>query len=298
MIDALRYFFSEAALSLWRGRRASSLSVLTIAAGLFVLGVFLVLTTNLQQLVTRWSSAAEFSVYLQDAVSEPQKEAVTRALRQNLAVSGVEFVSKPEALRRFTRDFPDLAAAARSSAQNPFPASLEVRLASASTDAAALQRLAATVGRLPGVSDVRYDRRWLERLSSMAGAIRWSGFGLSAVLILAAALTIANVVRLALFARRDEIEIMELVGAPMSFIRGPFVCEGILQGAIGALLALVLLRVAFAITRGTLDVLARLAGAQGALFLPATTSMLLLVGGALVGCVGSLFAVRRFHARG
>lgn len=295
MIAALRYFFSEAALSLWRGRRASTLSILTIAAGLFVLGVFLILTTNIQRLVARWTSAAEFSVYLQDTVTEGQREAVSGALRRNQAVAGVEYVSKSEALRRFTRDFPDLASAARSSAQNPFPASLEVRLASATTDAAALRGLASSVGKLPGVSDVRYDHRWLQRLSAMARAIRWGGFGLSAVLILAAALTIANVVRLALFARRDEIEIMELVGAPMTFIRGPFVCEGILQGAIGALLSLVLLRVAFAFSRGSLDVVAQLAGADGAVFLPASTWLLLLLGGAAVGCVGSLFAVRRFH---
>jgi cell division transport system permease protein len=115
------------------------------------------------------------------------------------------------------------------------------------------------------------------------------------VLILAAAFTITNVVRLALFARRDEIEIMELVGAPISFIRGPFICEGILQGTAGAVLALAALRLAFSVSRGSLDTLAQLAGANAAVFLPFSTVALLLVGGGLVGCVGSLFAIRRFR---
>lgn len=296
MISALRYFVNEALLSLWRGRRASSLAILTIAIGLFVLGVFLVLTLNLQRLVERWSSAAEFSIYLQDAASPAEREAVTRAIRAHNGVAGVDFVSKPEALNRFTRDFPDLAAAARTSPSNPFPASLEVKLRSAAVDAAGLERLARTLARMPGVTDVRYDRRWLERLAATATAVRWTGLALSAVLILAAAFTITNVVRLALFARRGEIEIMELVGAPLSFIRGPFICEGILQGAAGGVAALIVLRIAFSASRGSLDTLAQLAGADAAAFLPVSTIALLLAGGAAVGCVGSLMAIRRFRA--
>jgi cell division transport system permease protein len=169
-----------------------------------------------------------------------------------------------------------------------------VRLTSPTANGAALERLAQSVSQMPGVSDVRYDRRWLERLSSMAAAVRWTGVALSVVLILAAALTISNVVRLALLARRDEIEIMELVGAPMSMIRGPFICEGILQGAFGALLALLLLRVAFGFARASLDVVAQFAGADTAVFLAPSAALLLIAGGALVGCAGSLFAVRRW----
>ena len=95
---------------------------------------------------------------------------------------------------------------------------------------------------MPGVADVRYDRRWLDRLASLSAFVRYAGFILAGVLVLAAGLTVANVVRLALYARRDEVEIMELVGAPMAFIRGPFVCEGIIQGGIGAVLALAALQ--------------------------------------------------------
>jgi cell division transport system permease protein len=293
VIASLRYFVIEALYSLWRGRRSSVLSILTIAIGLFVLGVFLVLTANLGRLVQRWSSAAEFSIYLRDSVTDAERGAVVAAVTASPGVAGVDLVSKADALQRFTRDFPDLAVAARTSPNNPFPASLEVRLASATANTAAVERLAQAASRMPGVSDVRYDRRWLERLASVAGAIRWTGLALSAVLILAAALTISNVVRLALFSRRDEIEIMELVGAPMSMIRGPFICEGILQGAAGAVVALLLLRVAFAFSRTSLDTVAQLAGTDTAVFLAPSAVLLLLVGGAVVGCAGSLLAIRR-----
>ena len=104
MIAALRYFAAEAVLSLWRGRRASALSILTIGIGLFVLGVFLLATTNLEQLVSRWSSAAEFSVYLRDAVTDSQREAVARKARAHRLVAGVTAVSKAQAVARFDAD--------------------------------------------------------------------------------------------------------------------------------------------------------------------------------------------------
>ena len=85
---------------------------------------------------------------------------------------------------------------------------------------------------------MRYDRQWLTRVLSAIRVIRGVGLALGAILTIAAALTVANVVRLALYARRDELEIMQLVGAPQAYIRGPFVMEGVLQGGIGALLAL------------------------------------------------------------
>ena len=106
---------------------------------------------------------------------------------------------------------------------------------------------------MPGVADVRYDRQWLDRAavgrSASSAASAWCS---ARVLTLAAALTVANVVRLALYARRDEIEIMQLVGAPQAYIRGPFVMEGVLQGGIGALRRAGRAGVAFLALRGAL----------------------------------------------
>src|SRR5205085_11784737 len=113
----------------------------------------------------------------------------------------------------------------------------------------AVDALAARLQQLPGVADVRFDRQWLARLMSAIGLIRGVGLVLGAVLTIAAALTVANVVRLALYARRDELEIMQLVGAPQAYIRGPFVMEGVLQGGAGALVALAALAGGFLIVR-------------------------------------------------
>jgi cell division transport system permease protein len=296
MIGALKYFLTEAAVSLWRGRRSSILSVLTIAVALFMLGLFLLVSANLERLVAEWGRSAEFSVYLRDEATSSERGAIEGVLKAEPSVTGVEFVSKDAALARFRRDVPDLAPATEGAPDNPFPASFEVRLSSTRVDAAALERLATRAARMQGVADVRYDRRWLDRLVSLASFVRWSGLALSAVLILAAALTVTNVVRLALYARRDEVEIMELVGAPMAFIRGPFVFEGILQGGLGASVAVLALWLGVGLARP------RLAAAAGGLvdasaieFLSAETALLVLVGGMVVGCIGGLVAARRLR---
>ena len=83
------------------------------------------------------------------------------------------------------------------------------------------------------MADVRFDRRWLERLGQIATGVRWAGWILGAVLLIASVLTVATVVRLALHARRDEVDIMQLMGAPIGLLRGPLVVEGILQGGAG-----------------------------------------------------------------
>jgi cell division transport system permease protein len=146
---------------------------------------------------------------------------------------------------------------------------------------------------MAGVADVRYDRQWLDRLEAAIAVIRGVGLVLGSVLTIAAALTVGNVVRLALHARRDELEIMQLVGAPQVYIRGPFVMEGILQGGTGAALALVALLMAFALVRVRYLVpLASTIDISSVRFLPVELCLLVVVGGMLVGCVGGLVAAR------
>jgi cell division transport system permease protein len=292
-VRALRYFCKEAFASLWRGRRSGILSVATITTALFVLGAFLLVTSNLERLLARWGSAAEFSVYLRDAITPEEQAGVDHLLNDSGLIAGRDYVSKSEALRRFKHNFADLSASSDSLGDNPFPASLEVRLRPEAASGPAVDRLAERVGRAPGVADVRYDRRWIDRLVAGVAMIRGIGVFLALILILAASLTVANVVRLALYARRDEIQIMELVGAPLAYIRGPFVFEGILQGGTGSIAALALLWIGFIFGRARYgQSLATLVDPSMFGFLPVELCCLLLVGGMAVGCVGGMVAAR------
>jgi cell division transport system permease protein len=291
---ALKYFVNEAAESLLRSWRSAVLAIMTIAAGLFVLGFFLMVNNNLQRVVGRWSEAAEMSIYLKDEATREQIQALEAIIEQSGLTDRRQYLSKADALKRFREDFPDLAGATERLERNPLPASLEIRLGTrARTAATAVDELAARLGSEPGVADVRYDRRWLSRLGSAIRFVRTIGLVIVALLAVAAAMTVANVVRLAAYARRDEIEIMQLVGAPFAFIRGPFVAEGILQGGLGALVAIVLLWAIFLAGRAWYGHLALEGlGLATLTFLPFGVLLSLVAGGMVLGCVGGLIVAR------
>jgi cell division transport system permease protein len=292
-VRALTYFFDESVRSLWRGGGASLLAAATSAISLFVLGLFLLAGANASRMLERWSAAAEFSVYLADTATADQRAAIEHALATSGVVADETYVTSEQALEVFSRQFPDLAGAARSLSSNPLPASYEIRLRPAVAYDSAADGLATRLRTLAGVSDVRYDRRWIDRLLGAVRAVRGAGFALASLLIAASVVTIMSVVRLALVARQQEIEIMQLVGAPLAYIRGPFVMEGTLQGLIGSVAAIGLLGVVYASARGPLVAWSAGVVDTGDLrFLPMTLVAALLAGGTIVGCVGGALAAR------
>ena len=217
---ALDYALREGWASLWRARGSSVPAILAIALALVVLGSLLLVTWNIDRLLAEWTSAAELSVFLRDDATSEQRGAIESIVDASGVAAGREYVSKADALSRFRREFTDVAALADELEGNPFPASVEVRIrpeAESGDQAGALvDRLAA----MPGVADVRYDREWLARIGSGLATLRGTGFVFALLMALAASVTVASVVRLGLQSRRDEIEIMQLVGSPIAFIRG------------------------------------------------------------------------------
>jgi cell division transport system permease protein len=296
LIHTLRYCLTEASRSLWRQRGSSVLSMLTIAAAALVVGGFLLVTVNLERVLARWSATAEVSIYLRDDITQDQRVELNRALVGSALVASREFVSKSEALNRFKRDFPDLSSGLDGAPDNPLPASIDVRLRPQGADSATVEALVQQLQRMGGVADIRFDRQWLARLSSLIRALQWGGWILGAVLAIAAVLTVTTVVRLALHARRDEIEIMQLVGAPIGLLRGPLVSEGMLHGGVGSLVALAALHVAFVAVKSQAGpALAMVVEPELQGFLPTAAAAALVAGGMAVGSLGGWLAAR--HVR-
>lgn len=290
---AIDYAIRQAWASLWRSRGSAAFAVVAIALAVAVLGAVLLLTSNVERVVSAWTSAAEFSVYLRDDATSEHRGAIESLIDGSGVAAGREYVSKAQALSRFRRDFSELAALTQGFDDNPFPASVEVRVRSDAERDGRASALVQRVAALPGVADVRYDREWLGRLAAGLDAIRGVGAAVALLMALAAALTVAAVVRLGLHARRDEIEIMQLVGSPAAFIRGPFVAEGLMQGGLGALLALALLWAAFATMRAWWGPqVAALLDGTAPTFLSIRLALWLVLGGMLVGGAGGFAAAR------
>lgn len=292
-MSLLVYAFQEARASLVRGGRGALMSVGTIAIAFLALGGFLLVTANLQRYVQQWMASAELSVFLRDEIDEQEREAVRTRLASEAAVLRVDYLTKEAALERFRADFPELADVTASIGLNPFPASFEVRLRpgpGVADNAAAISR---TVMALDGVADVQFDRRWLERVLSLIGGVRVAGLAVTVVLLLGAAFTVTAVVRLSLHARRDELDIMQLVGAPGGFIRGPFIMEGLLLGGMGALVALAALGLGFWAFQGWLGrEAAGLLGGEALSFLGFRDMVMLSGAGLAVGALAGFVASR------
>ncbi len=293
MSKAMRYAFEEAISGLLRRRVLTVVSIATIGASLGVFGLFFSIARAGGVLVESLASKVQVVVYLKPDLKEAERAALVAKIKAQPVVKGVEERTSEEALARFKGLFPDLAAIPEEIGETPFPPSVEVSLKPDLAKAPIVSSLIEGWRKTDGVDDVHYDAILVNRLSAFVGLVRGLALVLGLVLAVASGFTIANVIRLSVYSREDEIEIMRLVGASKSFIRGPFLVEGSLSGAFGGLLAsgllaLVLRRVVEAMRGANLG--ATLAPVLG------SVDVLALIGiGATVGLFGSFVSLGRLR---
>lgn len=292
LLAHFRYFVSDA-LDEWRHSPGPNvLAAATLSAVLFVAGLNLLLLSNLSARVGAWKSELRVSIYLADGAQAGDIEALREKVAATTGVERVVHVDKDEALRRFQRSFADLADVPSELGTNPLPASLEVELASGPRARDTAREIGAAVGESPAVEEVRYDQSFLDRVDGLLDIARWGGLALGAVVLAAVGIVVGGVLRLSVHARRDEIEIMHLVGAPPMLVRGPFLVAGLVQGLMGGGLAVFLVEAVRRVARryagdgsGAFDVLA---GNP----LPLGPACLIAGIGASLGVVAAWFAVR------
>jgi cell division transport system permease protein len=293
MSKALRYAFEEAISGLLRRRVLTVVSIATIGASLGVFGLFFSIARAGGLLVESLAGKVQVVVYLKASLRDAERAALVAKIKAEPVVKSVEERTSAEALARFKGLFPDLAAIPEEIGETPFPPSVEVSLKPELAKAPIVSSLIDGWRKMEGVDDVHYDAILVNRLSAFVGLVRGLALVLGLVLAVASGFTIANVIRLSVYSREDEIEIMRLVGASKGFIRGPFLIEGSLSGAFGGLLAsgllaLVLRRVVEAMRSANLG--ATLAPTLGALDVATLVAI-----GATVGLFGSFVSLGRLR---
>ncbi|MCL5942557.1 MAG: permease-like cell division protein FtsX [Actinobacteria bacterium] len=286
----IRFFFGEALRSLWRNYFMTVAAMVTVFLSMFVLGVVLVFVYNINAVLKDVEQKVEITVYLKDSVTSTEVEALQKQILAMPEVKDSQFVSKDEALKRLKEDLKDHPELFEGLAKNPLPASFEISL----KDPQQASVVAARFNGKPMVEEVRYGKELAERIFRVTSVIR--NISLVFIILLGGVsiLLISNTIRLSIYARRREVEIMKLVGATNWFIRWPFIIEGLAVGLVGAVLALIF------VTLGTNFVMDRIRGALMFLTVPASAvsvaqlAVILLGVGALIGAVGSGLGLRRF----
>ena len=239
-----------------RGLRASpvttSIAVLTIAAALVLAGGFGLLVTNMGDLLARFGAELHVVAYLEAGLRDDELRALAASVSTVEGVEDVKIVSKAEALDRF-RESVGGAALLEGLADNPLPASLEVALQPRDRTPEGVAIVVGALSGLPGISELAHGQEWVEGYARFASLVRAGSLGLGLILAVAALMIVANTIRLAVYSREDESEILLLVGASRSFVRIPFLLEGALQGAIGGALAVGLLYLGFVVFLPSLE---------------------------------------------
>jgi len=278
----------------WRGTkndwRLHALSVFSVAVAFVCLASALLVVVNVSRVRDRWSSTGRASVYLKKGAEREQIATIQRALRASDGVTDVKFVSSEEARHDLTGQSDD--AIIDQLPTEAFPASLEVSVESEFA-AGRLDKLAGQLGALPAVDHVETYAAWGERLAALlSGGVTASGL-LALVVLCAVVSVVSSTIRLTLQRRRIEIEVLKLVGATDDYVRRPYVVEGALQGALGAMFALLLLGSLFAIVISRFDAsFATLLGMTPS-FLPWSLALGLVVAGGALGALAALLSVRR-----
>lgn len=294
--QAVAYFAREAMVNLLRGWKVSALAILTIAASLFLAGVFLLLSSNLRRIVEGWHGESAIVVYLESDASEESAEALEQTIESMPWTLAAEMVSPETARHRFREAFPSMSDLLEGWDKEPLPASLEIRLDGSSVEPDALESWLQTLRANQIVALVDDDRDWLQQLEAVVLVIEGLGLLVGSILLLTAIFTISSIIRLTVYLYRDEIAVMRLVGATEFLIRGPFYTEGLFQGLAGGGIATAALYGAHSLlVKSSSELL--LTSILAPRFLPPGQQLLLVALGGLAGLVGALVSLRRESLR-
>jgi cell division transport system permease protein len=277
----------EALKAFRRAPLLTGLSAAMIGLSLFLVGIFGIAAYNIRRAVERVEARVEVVAYLRDDAPPAGVQIAQREIEKYPEVLKVYYVTREQALEVARRDLTEFRQAFNESDQNPLPASFEVRLKPGTRGADAVKAVARRIATYEFVEDVRYGREWLDKVFVLRRVAGAATLILGGAFAAVAALIIGAAVRLAIFARRDEILIMRLVGATDSYVRRPFLLEGLLTGCIGAVLALVGTWALYRVISGNVFQLE---------WLPQEWIVLGVLAGAVVGGLASAVAVRK-HLR-
>ena len=289
------YFLKRALRNMRQSPVLSLASVATIAVALALLAFFAIAVLNVQQLTASWEETLAIVAYLDDVPDDKIVKGWVNDIESYPEVAKVTFVSRNAAYERFRKRLGDDADLIEGLGPEVLPASLEISFADDWRNEAAIANVVERLRKDHRFNDLQYGQGWLEKLEAFLLLLRVSGSALGGFLIFAALVIVANTIKLTLYVRQDELEAMAMVGGTSLFIKLPYLVEGALQGLLGGVTALGLSFLVFQVVlQKSLGSLLLITGIDTIHFLPPVWQGMLVIGGSLIGLLGSLFALRKF----
>jgi cell division transport system permease protein len=226
-----------------RNKLLNSIAIGMIAVSLAIFGIFLLIYVNLNSVARHWTDSVQIIAYFHDPLTNDQSLQIDAKIREIPYIEEVTYISQDDALKKFEERLVGHEQLLEGLADsNPLPASFEIRVKRKYRDLAGVQKVVKRLQeKLPSVNDIQYGQKWLENLTTVINMLRFIGVFLGIFLFLTVIFIISNTIKLALYTREEELNIMKFVGATEAFIKGPFLAEGIIRGFSGSVLSLFIL---------------------------------------------------------
>ncbi|UCG65833.1 MAG: ABC transporter permease [Deltaproteobacteria bacterium] len=291
-ITFFRYFVRQAMRNMVENRLVHLIGLGTMVIAFLMFDAFILILVNLNAWTQEQGRSLTMSIYFK---GDPERAVIENIKKELLQypVSITDFISKDDALKSLRKQLGEKAGLLDGLGENPLPASLEIVLSRDVSGDSLPYELKTRLERIHGIDEVQYSQEWVERFQAIMGAVKIIGLVFGGLLFLAALFIITNTVKLTIYSRKDEIEILKLVGATNRFVKIPFLIEGSIQGFLGGSVALIVLFLVYVAIITKVDLSIGFASLD-IIFLSPQFILLLLLMSSIIGFIGSTVSLGRF----
>jgi len=286
-------FFKRAIDDIFKNRFLNLVTIITISLSILIASAFILFFINTSEIINSWKKGLRIMAYLKPGIHNADLTNLKRTIQSLDGVHSLRFISKQEALDRLKDQMQHHSSLFDNLTENPLPDSFEIRMTAASGSWQKIESLANQIESLNPIEEVQYGRRWIGRFIRIISLFRMAGYAMGVLFFTASIFIVANTIRLVIYSRREEVEIMRLVGATDSFIKMPFYIEGLIQGALGASIGLVMLSISFYFVSSNIEQ-GFSAGLFRLQFLSPKIIGGILLGSMLVGWLGCYVSLKQF----
>ena len=297
-IERITYFIATTVKGIKTNLYLNAITIITIAVAFFILNIFFIIYNNVNSVLGEWKGRIRIIAYLQDGLSGGDLTSLENRIKNTAGIKTIKYYSKQDALDQFREELKGQAGILNGVSADVLPAYLTITVQESVLNNNSIDKLAAAIKRVPGVSDVQYGAQIAQKVSGILILVKMLGIGIGGFMLFAIFIIVSNTIRISIFSRKDEIEIMKLVGATNLFIEIPFMLEGMIQVLAGTAISIVFLYLVYRLF------LYRLHTTLGSLFLTMNVSFLssnaiiaLLAGSALMGMTGAIISTGKFIRR-
>ncbi len=294
-IGRLVYYIRRALINIRQNVFVNVVTIGTMSLALLILSLFMLLYVNLESAADGWSEKVQVTAYFDRELASQEQDELKGKIKALPGAASVEYISRDEALKRFKKRLHGQESLLEGVTPETLPASMEITLKRSSRETESVENFVASLKQLNGISEVQFGEEWVKRFNTFLNYMRMLGVLLGAFLLVAVLFIVSNTIKLTIYARRDELEVMSLVGATRFFIKAPFLVEGVIQGLSASILSTGLLFALYELfLHNASNFIVFNPADSGLFFLPLEYIGAILLAGIVLGFIGSLTSLKRF----